>query len=133
MVRAALVGMLTAVLMVVALPGALAGNEEYGRTWARDKVLRSGCHEYRYQYKVKSPEHEWALETFLLDPNKKKVGSGQKLFNADPRRGSDTFRLCRNATVPGRFKIRGKLTYDDGYQEYVVWIKPGFFRLRKAS
>ena len=131
MVRAALVGMLTAVLLVVALPVALAGNEEYGRTWARDKVLRSGCHEYRYQYKVKSPEHEWALETFLLDPNKKKVGSGQKLFNTDPKRGSDTFRLCRNATVPGKFKIRGKLTY--GADDKVVWIKPGFFRLRKAS
>jgi hypothetical protein len=125
--------MLSAVLLVLGQPSALAGDDDFGRTWARDKVLRPGCHEYRYQYKVKSPEAEWALETFLLDPDRKKVGSGQKLFNADPARGSDTFRLCRNATKPGTFKIRGKLTYHDGYDEHVVWIKPGFFRLRRAS
>lgn len=131
MLRALFVGMLSAVLLVIGQPVALAGDADFGRTWARDKVLKPGCHEYRYQYRVKPPEDDWALETFLLDPNKKQVGSGQKLFNTDPKRGSDTFRLCRRATVPGRFKIKGKLTY--GADDKEVWIKPGFFRLRKAS
>lgn len=131
MVRAALVGMLTSVLLVVALPGATAGDEEYGRTWAKDKVLRAGCQEYRYQYRVKSPEYEWHLETFVLDPNKKQKWSGELHFNADRARGAATFKLCRNVATLGRYKIRGKLTY--GSDGSVVWIKPGFFRLRKAS
>ena len=80
---------------------------------------------------MKSPEEDWNLETFLINPNKKPVGSGQMQFNSDPDRGPSTFRLCRNVTVPGRYKIRGKLTY--GPDDTVVWIKPGFFRLRKAS
>jgi len=131
MVRAVVVGLLSVLLLVVGLPSALAGNEEFGRTWARDRQLRPSCHDYRYQYKVKSPEHEWHLETFLIDPDKKQVGSGELHFNSDPARGASTFRLCRNVTEAGRFKIRGKLTY--GSDQTVVWIKPGFFRLRRAS
>ena len=131
MVRTVVVAMLSAVLMVVALPTALAGNDEFGRTWAKDRQLRPGCHDYRYQYVVKSPEEDWALETFLTNPDKKRVGSGQMLFNSHPDRGSSTFRLCRNVTMTGRYKIRGKLTY--GPDDTVVWIKPGFFRLRKVS
>lgn len=128
MKRAMLVGVLSCVLAVLGPPvTAQAGNAEFGRTWARDKVLRDGCHNYRYQYKVKSPESDWSLETFLIDPRKNKVGSGQMLFNSDPARGSSTFRLCRNNTVAGTFKIRGKLTY--GAEEEVVWIEPGLFEL----
>ena len=58
------------------------------------------------------------------------VGSGQLQFNSHPDRGASTFRLCRNVTVPGRYKLRGKLTY--GPDDTTVWIKPGFFRLRKT-
>lgn len=133
MARAVLVGALAALMLVIGLPVATAGQDDYGRTWARDRQLRAGCHNYKYQYKVKSPTDDWALETFLIDPDKSNVGSGQMLAGNDPARGSSTFRLCRNATTPGRFKIRGKLTYNDGFDEYVVWLDPGFFRLRKTS
>jgi hypothetical protein len=35
--------------------------------------------------------------------------------------------------VPGRFKIRGKLSVYDGWALVdVVWLKPGRFRLRRA-
>lgn len=127
--------MLSCLLLVSAAPAApssaRAADDEFGRTWAKDKVLRPGCHDYRYQYRVKPPESEWALETFLLDPNKKKVGAGQMLFNADPERGSSTFRLCRASNIHGSYKIRGKLTY--GADDEVVWLEPGRFRLLRAS
>lgn len=131
MARAVLVAVLSFLLLGVGASPAGAGNPEFGRTWARDKVLRAGCHDYRYQYKVKPPEGDWALETFLIDPRRKEVGAGQMLFNSDPARGSSTFRICRRTTVPGRFKIKGKLTYAGGDEER--WTKPGYFRMRKAS
>lgn len=130
--RAVLVVVMSCVLLATAPPPtALAGNAEFGRTWAKDKTLRSGCHDYRYQYRVKPTESDWALETFLIDPRKKEIAAGQMLFNADPERGSSIFRLCRRSIVPGKYKIKGKLTYNgDGTS---VWIEPGFFRLRKVS
>ncbi len=131
MVRAAIVACLSVLLLIVGQPAAVSGNAEFGRTWAKDRVLRAGCHDYRYQYKVKSPEEDWALETFLVDPDKREVSSGQLLYNSDPARGSSTFRVCRNVTTNGKFKIRGKLTY--GADDTVVWIEPGRFRFRKAS
>ncbi len=131
MVRTVVVSVLSAALLFVGQPAALAGQEEFGRTWAKDRKLQPRCHDYRYQYVVKSPEQDWNLETFLINPNKKPVGAGQLQFNSHPERGSSTFRLCRNVAVTGKYKIRGKLTY--GPDDTVVWIKPGYFRLRPAS
>lgn len=124
-----LLGALLAGGLVVLGAPAQAGDPEFGRTWARDKVLRPGCHDYRYQYKVKPPDSEWALETFLIDRRGREVGSGQFLFNADPKRGHSTFRVCRSTTTPGRFKIKGKLTY--GADDVEKWIKPGYFTMKR--
>ena len=124
-----LVVMLSGVLLGSGISPAGAGNPDLGRTWAKDKVLRQGCHDYRYQYVVKPPESDWSLETFLIDPRGKEVGAGQMLFNSDPDRGQSHFRICRNTTVPGRFKIKGKLTY--GQEAHEKWIEPGYFRLKR--
>jgi hypothetical protein len=131
MVQLATVLTALAVLMGggLAVP-AEAGNPDLGRTWARDKVLKRGCHDYRYQYKVTAPAEEWSLELFLRDPSGDTIASNAKDSMVDPKRGSGTFRFCRYNTEPGRFKIRGKLTRYNGYDQYVGWVKPGIFRMR---
>ena len=127
--RAVLVAMVSCVLLGAGVGPAGAGDPEFGRLWAKDKVLRAGCHDYRYQYKVKSPSEDWSLETFLIGPRGKQLAAGQLLFNSDPERGSSTFRVCRNTTRYGTFKIKGKLTYDQESQE--VWIQPGHFAMTR--
>ena len=107
-----------------------AGNPDLGRMWAKDKVLKRGCHNYRYQYKVTSPADEWALETYLKDPTGETIASNAKDSFVDRKRGSGTFRFCRYSTRPGKFKIEGKLTRYDGYDQHVGWVRPGFFRMR---
>jgi len=108
-----------------------AGNPNLGRLRANDQVLRKGCHDYRYAYQVISRAEEWALETFLRDPTGEIIASNAKDSMVDAKRGHGTFRFCRYSTQPGRFKIRGKLTRYDGYDQTVGWVQPAFFRLRR--
>jgi hypothetical protein len=107
-----------------------AGNPDLGRIWAKDKVLKRGCHNYRYQYKVTPRGYDWSLETYLRDPTGEIIASNALDSFVDRRRGSSTFRFCRYATRPGTFKIRGKLTLYDGYDQHVGWVRPDFFRMR---
>lgn len=131
--RTALAGVITGTLLLFGMPAASAGDPDFGRMWRQDGVLRHGCHNYKYHYRVKSPKPDWALETFLVDPRKETIASGGLISDVDPRRGTATFRFCRYNTVPGKFKLRGKLTYRDGYDQWVEWVKPGYFRLRRQS
>ena len=112
---------------------ASAGDPDLGRLWAKDKILRKGCHEYRYQWRVKPDTRHWSLETFLRDPSGEIIASGAFDNASDNKRDSATFRFCRWNTQPGRFKIRGKLTEYDGYDQKRGWVKPGYFRMRLAS
>jgi hypothetical protein len=109
---------------------AAAGNPDLGRLWATDKVLKRGCHTYHYQYRVTSSADEWALETFIKDRTGETIASNAKDSFIDPKRGSGSFRLCRANTRPGRFKVTGKLTRYDGYDQYVGWVQRGVFRVR---
>lgn len=126
-------------LVVTTLPtSALAGDSEYGRAFRKDGVLRAGCHTYVVRYVVRpgnvQPGSDWALELFLMDKRGQGVASDAKDSEFDPKRGKGNMNVCRATTVPGRFKIRGKLSVYDGYDlADEVWIKPGFFRLRRAS
>lgn len=131
--RTMIAGALAGTLLVLGMPAATAGDPDFGRMWRDDGVLRKGCHDYKYQYRVKPPKPDWALETFLVDPNKETIANGGFASEIDPKRGTGKFRFCRYNTTPGKFKIRGKLTYRDGYDQWVVWVKPGYFRLRKAT
>ena len=130
-------------LLVTTLPApSMAGSSEYGRTWRKDGVLRAGCHDYRFQYRVKPgnvhPGEDWAAEFFLTNRRGKGLGTIIKDSAIDPKRGHGEYEICRNTTKPGRFKIRGKLSVDkpdDGNpltppeMDTVKWIKPGYFRL----
>ena len=136
---------LTAVVLACGLvttttpPPATAGTSEYGRVWRKDGTLRSGCHDYSFQYRVKpraaDPDNEddWAVEFFLVDRRGRGLGVVVKDSDINPRRGRGRFEICRQTTVPGRFTIRGKLSvYDDGDLVDEVRVQPARFRLRRA-
>jgi hypothetical protein len=110
-----------------------AGDPDLGRVWARDKILKQGCHDYRYQYRVRPGTRHWSMETFLRDPSGEIIASDAFDNATNKRRGSSTFRFCRWNTSPGKFKIRGKLTMYDGYDQDKGWVKPGYFRMRLRS
>lgn len=95
--------------------------------WKR--VLRKGCHSYRYSYTVKPRTDDWSLETFLIGPRGGRIGSDVILSGADPKSGAKNWRICRSNTVPGKFTIKGKLTYKDYPDEYSGWITTSHFRL----
>jgi hypothetical protein len=129
---ALLTGVVTvAGLVVPGLPGATAGKADHGRVWARDRALRDGCHHYGYHYRVRPPTSSWALETFLRDRRGRSVASDALLAPHDGKRGRSAFRLCRYNTVPGRFTIRAKLTWQDGWDSHATWIAPGRFRMHR--
>jgi hypothetical protein len=133
-----LVAALVMALGLSTLPaGAFAGSSEYGRAGRPDGVLRSGCRDYAFRYvakpgNVQRGNNDWALELFLSDKRGKGIGSVTKDSEIDPKRGKGEFSICKAVTVPGRFKIRGKLSVYDGFDLVdTVWIKPGVFRLRR--
>lgn len=131
--RVALAATVTAALTVVPAGPGLANTSKYGHTGSPDRVLRHGCHNYRYHYVVKAPTNDWTLETFLVDPRREKLSSGAFASESDPRRGHGHWRICHTTTRPGTFKIKAKLTWYNGYDGHKVWFKPSYFRLRRAS
>ena len=133
MFRSACTALLLGTLLATGQPPAAAGNVDFGRTWASDKVLKPGCHGYRFQYRVFPGSPEWMLETFLKDPDGERIA--HRVFSSEihGKRGSGRFRVCRYVTRPGRFKIPGKLTIYEGHDQNVVWVKPGYFRMNRAS
>ena len=134
MLRTIVVGLVTGVLLGTGMPAATAGDADFGHVWRdRNGVLREGCHGYRYHYRAKPPaaSTEWALETFLVDRRGNGVAHGAFASNYDPARGRSRFRVCEYNTVPGRFKIRGLLTWREGDDQFERWVKPDYFRLRR--
>ena len=132
----ALIVAVGALLVGALVAPAHAGDIRYGRVWAADKVLREGCHGYRYQYVVRPRTNDWSFETFLHTPSGRTIASGGFHFGVDPRRGAGHFRFCNDVTRPGRYKIRGKLTWKScdilGHcTKHVRWVKPGYFRMRR--
>ena len=72
----ALIALAVGALLVGGLVApAHAGDIRFGRLWAADKVLREGCHNYRYQYVVRPPTNDWSFETFLHDPSGETIAS----------------------------------------------------------
>ncbi len=131
--RPAILALLTALFcgtLVVTGPTA-AEASSYGHTGAPDRVLRNGCHAYRYHYRVRPPTNDWVLETFLVDPRGKKLGSGAFISDSDPKRGHGKFRFCRYSTRAGRFTIKAKLSWYNGHTEHKTWLDPSHFRLTR--
>lgn len=135
--RVVAVSTLTVALLALLAP-ATAGTSRYGHVGAADRVLRPGCHHYRYHYAVRSPSGDWLLETWLDDPRGRPRGSGDLAPGSDPSRGHGRFGICRSTVVPGRFTIRARLTWYtpgmlpvDPPVRHRRWFEPAHFRLRR--
>jgi hypothetical protein len=132
----ALLAVLTLVgLTTVQVPAATAGDPgthpEWGTTSAADRVLRHGCRGYRYTYALTPPDGDWALETFLVGPHGKQLGSGYFMTGADPLSGTGTWRLCHRPARSGTYTIRARLTTENGADHYDGWLPDSSFRLHK--
>ncbi|HWJ82202.1 MAG TPA: hypothetical protein VNS55_08195 [Nocardioides sp.] len=109
----------------------------WGRAAAPDQVLRRGCRNYRYHYRVNAPTNSWLVEIFLVSPTGK--GLGYQVLNSqdgvDPPKGRRHFRVCRSSTVPGRHKLRMKVTWyypsDLEHTPHTGWVRPTYFRLTR--
>ena len=84
-----------------------------GNTAALDGTLRKGCHTYRFAYVVQVPTDDWTLEVSIIDRHGGGVASFAFLGTADPKTQTSSYRLCRNATVPGTLRIKSILNWYD--------------------
>ena len=102
-----------------------------GSTAMADQVLRRGCRPYTYAYTLSPSTREWLFETFLLDPDRHAVAAGVLGSDSDANPGTSTFTICRSSTRFGTFKLRGRLTTYDGYDQAARWIAPTYVRLHR--
>ena len=140
MKRIALILAVGALLAGALVAPAHAAGIRFGRVWAADKVLREGCHNYRYHYVVRPRTNNWLFETFLHGPGGRTIASNAMDSRGNAKRGANHFRFCNDVTRPGRFKIAGKLTWQTcndlpgplhECKNHVRWVRSGYFRMRR--
>ncbi len=105
--------------------------EVSGALDAPDERLRRGCKDYRYAYSVTTESDDWTFDITLQDRRGKGVNSQSLLGPNDDEAGVLTYRLCRWATVAGRFTLSGVLVSYDGDRETSVPVTETF-RLRRT-
>ena len=98
---------------------------------APDGRLKRGCKDYRYAYAVITETDDWTFDITMQDRRGKGVNSQSLLGPNDGEAGVLTFRLCRWATVAGRFTLSGVLVSYDGDRETSVTVTETF-RLRRT-
>ncbi|PUA78963.1 hypothetical protein [Nocardioides currus] len=119
---------------LVAAPAAAARDTEVigGNTTGLDGVLRKGCQDYRFAYAVQVPTEDWSMEVSIVDRRGQAVASFAFLGPVDPKTRTAVFTLCRNATVPGKFRIRSVLNwYDDPSEPIPAYVPVTRFRLAR--
>lgn len=105
--------------------------EVSGALDAPDGRLRRGCKDYRYAYSVTTASDDWTFDITMQDRRGKGVNSQSLLGPNDDGAGVLTYRLCRWATVAGRFTLSGVLVSYDGDRETSVPVTETF-RLRRT-
>jgi len=98
---------------------------------APDGRLKRGCKDYRYAYSVTTESDDWTFDITMQDRRGKGVNSQSLLGPNDDEAGVITYRLCRWATVAGRFTLSGVLVSYDGDRETSVSVTETF-RLRRT-
>ena len=99
---------------------------------APDGRLKRGCKDYRYAYAVSVPTDDWTFDVTMQDRRGKGVNSQSLIGPNDDEAGVLTYRLCRWATVPGRFTLHGTLVSYDGDRTTTVEVAETF-RLRRRN
>ena len=110
---------------------AAAQVEVSGALDAPDGRLKRGCKDYRYAYSVTTESDDWTFDITMQDRRGKGVNSQSLLGPNDDEAGVLTYRLCRWATVAGRFTLSGVLVSYDRDRETSVRVTETF-RLRRT-
>lgn len=136
-----LTGLLAAASTVVTLAApshavgsaALRTDDVAGATTsAPSGTLRSGCRRYSFTYAVQVPTEDWTLEVSIVDRRGHGVASFAFIGVADEKTQASQYRLCRASTVPGKFRIRARLSwYDDPSTPIPVPVPVTRFRLAR--
>ena len=100
-----------------------------GQHHAADQALKPSCAHYPYRYRIDPPTDDWSAEIFLMAPRGVPIASAALDASSDPAAGKKHWRLCRPSITPGRYKIRMKVTYLDGYDKFEGFVRPSYFRL----
>lgn len=113
---------LVATLLTVSTAATAAAGAEastsYGSTLAKRQTLRSGCHAYRFRYRVTAPGDDWMAEISVISPDGDSLASHAYKGSADdPRKASRRFRFCDASTTPGRHTITMRVTSYDSFAE----------------
>ncbi|MGA8844993.1 MAG: hypothetical protein WB471_00065 [Nocardioides sp.] len=126
----ALTATLLTVSSTVAPAAGVGASATYGSTLAKRQTLRSGCHAYRFAYRVTAPGDDWMAEISLVSPDGDSlVSHSYKGTAGDPRKASRRFRFCDVSTSPGRHTITMLVTSYDSYDEDTRRSDPTRFRL----
>jgi hypothetical protein len=138
--RAAATAMVLAVLAVMSPANALSGPEQElhslqhvratGSVHSGDGTFEKGCQSHGYRYRVRPGGSDWSVELFLIGPGGKQISTGYEFKGHDPKRGHGRFHFCSQATQPGRFTVRSRLTWDDG-EYHEKWLEPRTIRLHR--
>ena len=131
-------GLLPVPLPVPLNPAAPASEEAQvaqpsGVLDAADGRLKRGCKDYAYAYSVSTPTQDWTFDISMQDRNGKGVNAQSLIGPNDAKSGVLTFRLCRWATSPGLFTLKGVLVSYDGYTEETTVTVTETFRLRRRN
>jgi hypothetical protein len=131
------ISLVVCTLVAIGVPAkAVAADDvhpEWGSTSAPDAVLKRGCRNYTYSYRITPPEGYWSLELFFTGPHGKRVGSAYFLYGGDPLADTENLRLCKRTTQPGRYTIKAFLSVEeeDGNQTEEGWLPQSTFRLHR--
>lgn len=99
-----------------------------------DGVLKRGCRIHKFTYTVDVPTDDWTLEASIYDRRGKGINSQALMGPNDPRTDTLKFKVCRWATVAGKFRIRAVLNwYDDPEVANRVDLPVTKFRLRRPG
>lgn len=102
-----------------------------GSVHSPDGTLQQGCQSHRYRYRVNAEDSDWSLEIFLVDPDGETVANGYEWKGHDPASGRGRFEFCAQPTRAGTFKVRARLTWDDG-EYHEKWLEPRTIRLSRS-
>lgn len=112
-------------------PPTAAEFKKMGGSSSKNGKLRAGCHAHSYHYWLKPRTRDWTVEVFLTDRTGNHVASDALMSGADKNSGTKSFRICKDNTVTGTFKIRMRMTYPDGDQNRVGWLSSSTFKMTK--
>ena len=137
-VLAALALVATLLTASAAVSPAAAGADKassassWGSTSAKRQKLRTGCHSYKFSYRVDVPTDEWYAEITLISPDGEALASRDfKAFAGDARVATRRFRVCDVSTRPGRHKITMKVTSQVDREERTQRSPTTKFRLAR--